>query len=188
MVSKGFLPGCVVAKEKWPGACQSCVSTTWWNRAARRLTIGTISSPCGTASAPPGQKSFCTSTTMSTSLPSMVAASLISGSRRARSAFARSLSKIWQVCLHFQPVVELRRKFLEFVGDLDRIGRARLEAAQGFGQPFKLALGVAPNVIERRRRAQAAAVLHHELEEGSVAIRRRVHGAAIQCQPVVRHA
>src|SRR5262245_37253587 len=33
------------------------------NDRARRLMIGTTSSPCGTASAPPGQKSFCTSIT-----------------------------------------------------------------------------------------------------------------------------
>src|SRR5689334_18061722 len=33
----------------------------------RRLTVGTISSPLGTARLPPGQKSFCTSMTTSTS-------------------------------------------------------------------------------------------------------------------------
>src|ERR1700740_3552527 len=64
MTSKGFVPGCDEANEAWPGGCQSCVSTTLSKRAASRLIIGTTSSPLGTASAPPGMKSFWTSTTM----------------------------------------------------------------------------------------------------------------------------
>src|SRR5262245_20044651 len=64
MVSKGFFPGWEEANEAWPGGCQSWVSTTFSKRAARRLITGTTSSPFGTASAPPGQKSFCTSTTI----------------------------------------------------------------------------------------------------------------------------
>src|SRR5918999_2339746 len=64
MVSKGFLPGCEEAKEAWPRGCQSWVRTTLSNFATSRLITGTTSSPFRTASAPPGQKSFCTSTTM----------------------------------------------------------------------------------------------------------------------------
>src|SRR5918996_6020692 len=64
MVSKGFFPGCEEAKEAWPRGCQSWVSTMFSKRAASRLMSGTTSSPFGTARAPPGQKSFCTSTTM----------------------------------------------------------------------------------------------------------------------------
>src|SRR4029453_13513600 len=69
----------VEAKDEWPFGCQSWVSTTCWNCAISLLTRGTISSPLGTASAPPGQKSFCTSMTMSASsavgviLPAMAA-------------------------------------------------------------------------------------------------------------------
>src|SRR5262245_3586108 len=66
MLVKGW-PLCVVAKEEWPRGCQSWVSTTWRNCPIRRLTVGTISSPFGTARLPPGQKSFCTSMTTSTS-------------------------------------------------------------------------------------------------------------------------
>ena len=78
MVVKGS-PLWVDAKDEWPFGCQSCVSTTCWNCSISRLTRGTISSPLGTASAPPGQKSFCTSMTMSASsavgviLPAMTA-------------------------------------------------------------------------------------------------------------------
>src|ERR1044072_3627793 len=78
MVVKGS-PLWVEAKDEWPFGCQSCVSTTCWNCSIRRLTRGTISSPLGTASAPPGQKSFCTSMTISASsavgviLPAMAA-------------------------------------------------------------------------------------------------------------------
>src|SRR5436190_2660082 len=48
----------------WAGVCQSCVTTTFSNLRASWLMSGTISSPCFTSSAPPGQKSFCTSTTI----------------------------------------------------------------------------------------------------------------------------
>ncbi len=40
----------------------------------------------------------------------------------------------------------------EFLGDLDRIGRARLEPAQGFGQPLELARRAASDLVERWRR------------------------------------
>src|SRR5688572_18531624 len=66
MLVKGR-PLWVDAKEEWPRGCQSWVSTTWRNCPIRRLTVGTISSPFGTARLPPGQKSFCTSMTTSTS-------------------------------------------------------------------------------------------------------------------------
>ena len=47
--------------------CQSWVKTRTANAGAMRLTSGTTRSPSATASAPPGQKSFCTSMTMSAS-------------------------------------------------------------------------------------------------------------------------
>jgi hypothetical protein len=43
------------------------VVTTVENRGASRLMTGTTWSPSGTARLPPGQKSFCTSTTISAS-------------------------------------------------------------------------------------------------------------------------
>ena len=46
-VSNGRLPRCDDANERWPGGCQSCVSTTWLKRVATRLTIGTTSSHRG---------------------------------------------------------------------------------------------------------------------------------------------
>src|SRR3989337_1281989 len=64
----GRFPRWLEANEAWPAGCQSCVSTTTAKRSAISLTSGTISSPCATASAPPGRKSFCTSTTTSASL------------------------------------------------------------------------------------------------------------------------
>src|SRR6185437_14783879 len=44
--------------------------TRWAKRSPSRLITGTTASPLGTASAPPGQKSFCTSTTSKTSVSS----------------------------------------------------------------------------------------------------------------------
>src|ERR1700682_6441806 len=67
MVSNAAEPGCDVAKELWPDGCQSWVSATWPKRSVRRLMTGTTASPSATASAPPAQKSFCTSITSSTS-------------------------------------------------------------------------------------------------------------------------
>ena len=55
------------ANETWSPGCQSWVSTTLVKFAAIRLIAGTTFSPPGTASAPPVQKSFCTSITSSTS-------------------------------------------------------------------------------------------------------------------------
>ena len=40
MVSYGFRPGCAEANDRWPGGCQSCVSTTCANRVASRLIDG----------------------------------------------------------------------------------------------------------------------------------------------------
>src|SRR5262245_5178276 len=61
-------PSCqALAKEAWPGGCQSWVSTMWAWRAIRRLTTGTTAAAPGTASAPPSQKSFCMSTTINAS-------------------------------------------------------------------------------------------------------------------------
>src|SRR3954451_22768729 len=67
MVSNAAEPGCAVANELWPAGCQSWVSATWPKPSARRLMTGTTASPSPTASAPPGQKSFCTSMIKSTS-------------------------------------------------------------------------------------------------------------------------
>src|ERR1700730_5077856 len=67
MRSKGLRPSWLLAKERWPGGCQSWVASTWAKCRARRFTTGTMASPCGTASAPPGQKSFCASVTIRTS-------------------------------------------------------------------------------------------------------------------------
>ncbi len=65
VVEKGAAPAWLEAKLEWPAGCQSCVSTTWLAEPISRFTTGTISSPPPTASAPPGQKSFCMSMTMS---------------------------------------------------------------------------------------------------------------------------
>src|SRR3546814_5381908 len=51
----------------WSAGCQSCVTIRCANLPASRFITGTTASPSGTASAPPGQKSFCTSTTISIS-------------------------------------------------------------------------------------------------------------------------
>ena len=53
--------------------------------------IGTTSSPRGTASAPPGQKSFWMSTTMSTSLPLIMALSLIGHPLLAAASFGGAI-------------------------------------------------------------------------------------------------
>src|SRR5215216_1693251 len=79
MVSNGRRPECVDAKEKCPAGCQSWVSTAWWNLCARRLTSGTTSSPHSTGSLPPGQKSFCTSTTSNRSSSPIASRSAMSG-------------------------------------------------------------------------------------------------------------
>src|SRR3712207_404060 len=64
VVSKGCRAGWLEAKEAWPSGCQSCVSTTWRKALARRLIGAITASPSGTASAPPGRKSYWTSTTI----------------------------------------------------------------------------------------------------------------------------
>src|SRR5574337_1072914 len=66
------MPGWVEAKEAWPGGCQSWVTATCRKRLASALTSGTIASPSATASAPPGMKSACMSTTSRTSSSSIV--------------------------------------------------------------------------------------------------------------------
>src|SRR5262245_56416396 len=90
MVSNGCRPGCDEANDRWPAGCQSCVSATCGNFSARRLINGTTSSPRGTASAPPGQKSFWTSTTRRRSV-SVGVISLLTTSRLSSrpSAFRR---------------------------------------------------------------------------------------------------
>src|SRR6266446_8946928 len=73
MVSNAAEPGCDVAKELWPDGCQSWVSATWPKHSVRRLMTGTTASPSATASAPPAQKSFCTSIISSkSSLPGRI--------------------------------------------------------------------------------------------------------------------
>src|SRR4029453_7370157 len=95
MAVKGC-PLWVEAKEEWPRGCQSWVRITWSNRPIRRLTKGKISSPFGTASAPPGQKSFCTSMTISASsavgviFPVMAALSHVCGNYRRALGQAQS--------------------------------------------------------------------------------------------------
>src|SRR4029450_9373239 len=64
---KGSASRRLLANEAWPGGCQSCVSTIWSWRPIKRLTSGTIARAPGTARAPPSQKSFCMSTTISAS-------------------------------------------------------------------------------------------------------------------------
>ncbi len=53
--------------EPWSGECQSRVATTRGASRASRLSTSITASPSATASAPPGQKSFWTSTTISAS-------------------------------------------------------------------------------------------------------------------------
>src|SRR6266480_3161051 len=67
IVSNGAWPGWLDANERCPATCQSCVRATWAKRGASAFTTCTTASPPGTASAPPGRKSFCTSTTSSKS-------------------------------------------------------------------------------------------------------------------------
>ena len=59
----GHGPPCAT-NDEWSAGCQSRVAIVSANRAsAANALIGAItSSPAGTASAPPGRKSFCTST------------------------------------------------------------------------------------------------------------------------------
>src|SRR5580704_426581 len=174
MVSNGCRPGCEEANDKWPRGCQSWVSTTLRNRAAIRLTIGTTSSPRGTASAPPGQKSFCTSTAMRTSLSPNVAVSL---------ALMASISwpRLELRALH--AAVHLRGERHQFVGNFDRIGRAGFQLAQRLGQALELALHARPDRIEGFRRLQSSAVLHDAMQQwlsGFV--------VTFKCQNIVRHA
>src|SRR5687767_3710796 len=61
------LPGCDDAKDECPAGCQSWVCTTCLKFLAKSLMRGTTSSASGTASFPPAQKSYCMSTTRSTS-------------------------------------------------------------------------------------------------------------------------
>src|SRR5262245_48971565 len=64
VVSNGFLPAWELAKEAWPGVCQSCVTTMLSNDAASLLISGTTSAPPFTGSVPPSTKQFWTSTTI----------------------------------------------------------------------------------------------------------------------------
>src|SRR5262245_3080789 len=64
VVSNGFLPAWALAKEAWPGVCQSCVTTMLSNEAASLLINGTTSAPPFTGSVPPSMKQFWTSTTI----------------------------------------------------------------------------------------------------------------------------
>src|ERR1700722_6368293 len=174
MVSNGCRPGCEEANDKWPRGCQSWVSTTLRNRAAIRLTIGTTSSPRGTASAPPGQKSFCTSTAMRTSLSPNVAVAL---------ALMASISwpRLELRALH--AAVHLRGKLFKLVGNFDRIRRSGFQLAQRFGQALELALHARPDRIEGFRRLQSSAVLHDEMQQ-------RLSGFVVtfKRQNIVRHA
>src|SRR4051812_9058729 len=63
VVSNGFLPEWVEAKETCPGVCQSWVTTTFSNAAESLLITGTTSAPPLTGNVPPSTKQFCTSTT-----------------------------------------------------------------------------------------------------------------------------
>src|SRR5688572_6471035 len=93
MVVNG-LPLWVDAKDEWPFGCQSWVSTTCWNCSISRLTRGTISSPLGTASAPPGQKSFCTSMTMSASSAVGVILAAMAGPPKGGGNYRRALGGV----------------------------------------------------------------------------------------------
>lgn len=55
----------VLANEAWPGVCQSCVTTMFWNEAASLLITGTTAAPPFTGKVPPSMKQFWTSTTIS---------------------------------------------------------------------------------------------------------------------------
>src|SRR5580658_1141826 len=159
MVANGALPGCDEANDKWPRGCQSWVSTTLRKRAARPLTTGTTSLPRGTASAPPGQKSFCTSTTMRTSSLPGSTGMLIS------TVQVYSLSLQPKSGPRLQAAIDLVGEFDQIVRDLDRIGGARLEPPQRFGQIFELALRPLPDLIERRRGRDALTFDHHRVKE-----------------------
>ena len=54
------------------------------------LTSGTISSPPATASAPPGQKSFCTSMTISASRPWHTPSAIVDGAQTSMDRAAAS--------------------------------------------------------------------------------------------------
>src|SRR5579883_2299189 len=110
MVWNGSAPGWLLANEEWPAGCQSCVSTTCAKRCASRLITGTTASPSATASAPPGQKSFCTSITSSRSEGRMsmsVAGPLDGGNRIAVAPTAGD----HLAAVHFRDKVAIGARF-----------------------------------------------------------------------------
>src|SRR5262249_57823542 len=72
--------------------CQCCVSTTCRNVFAMLLINGITSLPRGTARLPPGQKSFCTSTTRKTSRSPAVTISVNYATPFTGKSFGRDVS------------------------------------------------------------------------------------------------
>src|SRR2546429_8793123 len=166
MVSNGRLSRCDDANEWWPGGCQSCVSTTWRKRPARRLMVGTTSSPCGTGSLPLGQKSFWTSTTNRTSLSPIVIAMVAyptAPSRDGRANKPRCGSSLRVLLRHAS--IDFGRKPPQRLAHLHRVRRAGLEPAQRLGQALKITRGSRPNFGKQRRRRNTLAALHDQFDE-----------------------
>src|SRR6185436_11165097 len=132
----------------WPGVCQSCVTTTFSNLRASWLTSGTISSPCFTSSAPPGQKSFCTSTTIRQSVA------------RGMTLALYGENDLAGVLRRFHQLVRLAR-----VGKRERLVDHRLDLAGLDQRPDTLAQALRDRALEldwpraqcRARQRQASA-------------------------------
>src|SRR5919199_2099075 len=84
-------PPCLV-NERWSCGCQSWVATTVPKRGISSFSVSTIWSPSFTASAPPGQKSFCTSTTINASCsPTCAVVDIVSLRHAGRARSGRDL-------------------------------------------------------------------------------------------------
>ena len=86
------------------------------------------------------------------------------GRRRRRTS--RSSSCAHDFALR-HAAVDFRGERRQFVGDLDRICRVRLEPRKGSGRRSSSRLARAPDLGERRRRLHAPAVLHDELRSAA---------------------
>src|SRR5262249_8846046 len=126
---------------------------------ARRLINGTTSCPRGTESLPPGQKSFCKSTAINTSVLLIAILGMVS-------------------ILIREMLVEVDSKVDQSLSHLNRICRARFEFAQWLWQTLEFACSVCSTVVECRSKTLACS---HNLMDQRFArlsiIRRRQHVA-----------
>src|SRR5579863_2538299 len=174
MVSWGCRPGCEEAKEAWPGGCQSWVRTTWAKRRVRSLIGPTTASPSGTASAPPGQKSFCTSTTMRTSVSEGTIMGVILTRRVLPQYPARPGVRRRELVLgpgsggQAEAAVDFGGQGAQGGGDFDRVGEG-LEGAQRLGEGGEGRGGGGAGLGEGGGR-EAAAGAHDGPQQGLAAL------------------